>query len=158
MKLDEFKESINKILVKNGFCEDDFEIISRVKHRYSIYLKMQRKGVGIEEILDLLAIRVLTDDPVKCYKILGLIHLNFQPLSSRFKDYIAVAKDNGYQTIHTTVFHNTAIFEVQIRTFDMHNTAELGIAAHWKYKSGGNNNIKLDWLNRSEERRVGKEC
>ncbi|MCF6340179.1 MAG: RelA/SpoT family protein [Sulfurimonas sp.] len=147
MKLDEFKESINKILVKNGFCEDDFEILSRVKHRYSIYLKMQRKGVGIEEILDLLAIRVLTDDPVKCYKILGLIHLNFQPLSSRFKDYIAVAKDNGYQTIHTTVFHNTAIFEIQIRTFDMHNTAELGIAAHWKYKSGGNNNIKLDWLN-----------
>jgi GTP pyrophosphokinase len=147
MKLNDFKESINKILVKHGFCEDDFEILSRVKHRYSIYLKMQRKGVGIEEVLDLLAVRVLTNDPVKCYKILGLIHLNFQPLSSRFKDYIAVPKDNGYQTIHTTVFYNTAIFEVQIRTHDMHNTAELGIAAHWKYKSGGNNNIKLDWLN-----------
>jgi len=147
MKLEEFKESINKILVQNGFYEDDFEILSRVKHRYSIYLKMQRKGVGIEEVLDLLAIRILTDDPVKCYTILGLIHLNFQPLSSRFKDYIAVAKDNGYRTIHTTVFHNTAIFEVQIRTYDMHKTAELGVAAHWKYKSGGNNAIKLDWLN-----------
>jgi GTP pyrophosphokinase len=107
---------------------------------------MQRKGVSIDEVLDLLAIRIITTDPVKCYNILGLIHLNFQPLSSRFKDYIAVAKDNGYQTIHTTVFYKTAIFEVQIRTHEMHNTAELGVAAHWKYKSGGNN-IKLDWLN-----------
>ncbi|MDA7817405.1 RelA/SpoT family protein [Sulfurimonas sp.] len=147
MKLDDFKESINKILVKDGFCEDDFEILSRVKHRYSIYLKMQRKGVGIEEVLDLLAVRIITDDPVKCYKILGLIHLHFQPLSSRFKDYIAVPKDNGYQTLHTTVFYETAIFEVQIRTNNMHETAELGVAAHWKYKSGGNNTIKLDWLN-----------
>nr|WP_321268327.1 RelA/SpoT family protein [uncultured Sulfurimonas sp.] len=146
MKLEELKESIHKLLSKNGFCEDEFEILSRVKHRYSIYLKMQRKGISIDEVLDLLALRILTTDPVKCYNILGLIHLHFQPLSSRFKDYIAVAKDNGYQTIHTTVFYNTAIFEIQIRTFDMHKTAELGVAAHWKYKSGGNN-IKLDWLN-----------
>lgn len=146
MRLEEFKQSINKILVQNGFLEDEFEILSRVKHKYSIYLKMQRKGVGIEEVLDLLAVRILTDDAVKCYKILGLIHLHFQPLSSRFKDYIAVPKDNGYRTIHTTVFYNTAIFEVQIRTYDMHRTAELGVAAHWKYKSGGNNTIKLDWL------------
>jgi len=146
MKLEEFKQAIHKIFITNGFCEDEFEIISRVKHRYSIYLKMQRKGVSIDEVLDLLAVRILTKDPVKCYDILGLIHLHFQPLSSRFKDYIAVAKDNGYQTIHTTVFYNTAIFEIQIRTFDMHKTAELGVAAHWKYKSGGNN-IKLDWLN-----------
>ena len=145
MKLNEFRESIANLLIKNGF-HDDFEILSRVKHRYSIYLKMQRKGVSIDEVLDLLAVRILTSDAVKCYNILGLIHLHFQPLSSRFKDYIAVAKDNGYQTIHTTVFHNTAIFEVQIRTFDMHKTAELGVAAHWKYKSGGNNDIKLDWL------------
>ena len=146
MKLNEFKESIQRLLITNGFCDDDFQIISRVKHRYSIYLKMQRKGIGIDEVLDLLAVRILTKDAVKCYNILGLIHLNFQPLSSRFKDYIAVAKDNGYQTIHTSVFYKTAIFEVQIRTFDMHKTAELGVAAHWKYKSGGNN-IKLDWLN-----------
>jgi GTP diphosphokinase / guanosine-3',5'-bis(diphosphate) 3'-diphosphatase len=146
MKLNEFRESIASLLIKNGFHEDDFEILSRVKHRYSIYLKMQRKGISIDEVLDLLAVRILTSDAVKCYNILGLIHLHFQPLSSRFKDYIAVAKDNGYQTIHTTVFHNTAIIEVQIRTYDMHNTAELGVAAHWKYKSGGNNDIKLDWL------------
>ena len=146
MKLDTFKEAIQILLVKNGFCEDDIEIVSRIKHRYSIYLKMQRKGVGIDEVLDLLAVRILAKDAVKCYNILGLIHLHFQPLSSRFKDYIAVPKDNGYQTIHTSVFYETAIFEVQIRTFEMHKTAELGVAAHWKYKSGGNN-IKLDWLN-----------
>jgi GTP pyrophosphokinase len=145
MKLNAIKESIMKILVKNGFCEDDFEILSRIKHKYSIYLKMQRKGVSIDEVLDLLAVRILTKDPVKCYTILGLIHLNFRPLASRFKDYIAVSKDNGYQTIHTTVFHNATIFEVQIRTYEMHKTAELGVAAHWKYKNGGNN-IKLDWL------------
>jgi len=145
MKLGEFKESITKILIQSGFCEDDFEVLSRIKHRYSIYLKMQRKGVSIDEVLDLLAVRILTKEPIKCYDALGLVHLNFRPLASRFKDYIAVAKDNGYQTIHTTVFHKTAIFEVQIRTYEMHKTAELGVAAHWKYKSGGNN-IKLDWL------------
>ncbi|MDD3817639.1 MAG: HD domain-containing protein, partial [Thiovulaceae bacterium] len=105
MKLDEFKKSIQMLLVKNGFCEEDFEILSRIKHRYSIYLKMQRKGIGIDEVLDLLAVRILTKDAVKCYTILGLIHLHFQPLSSRFKDYIAVPKDNGYKTIHTSVFY-----------------------------------------------------
>lgn len=147
MKLEEFKNATYKLLVQNGFCEDDFEIISRVKHRYSIYLKIQRKGISIDEVLDLLAIRILTNDKVKCYTILGLIHLNFQPLSSRFKDYVAVPKDNGYQTIHTSVFYKTVIFEVQIRTHDMHKTAELGIAAHWKYKSGADDTIKLDWLN-----------
>ena len=145
LKIHEFKEAITKLLVKNGFCEDEFEVLSRVKHRYSIYLKMQRKGVSIDEVLDLLAVRILTNDAVKCYNILGLIHLHFRPLASRFKDYIAVAKDNGYQTIHTSVFYNTAIFEVQIRTYEMHRTAELGVAAHWKYKSGASN-IKLDWL------------
>jgi len=145
LKLNDFKSAITKLLVQNGFCEDDFEILSRVKHRYSIYLKMQRKGVSIDEVLDLLAVRILTKNPVKCYDILGLIHLHFRPLASRFKDYIAVAKDNGYQTIHTSVFYNTAIFEVQIRTYNMHKTAELGVAAHWKYKSGASN-IKLDWL------------
>jgi GTP pyrophosphokinase len=144
-RLNDFSAEVTKLLLKNGFSEDDFEIISRIKHRYSIYLKMQRKGIGIDEILDLLAIRILVKDPLACYKVLGLIHLHFQPLASRFKDYIAVPKDNGYQTLHTTVFHNKGIFEVQIRTYEMHKTAELGVAAHWKYKSGGAD-IKLDWL------------
>ncbi len=147
MRLAEFRESVQKILVLNGFCEDDFEILSRIKHKYSIYIKMQRKGIGIDEVLDLLAIRIIVKNDLDCYKVLGLIHLNFQPLSSRFKDYIAVPKDNGYETIHTSVFYNKAIFEVQIRTYDMHKTAELGIAAHWKYKSGGAETIKFDWLN-----------
>ena len=145
LRLNDFKEEITKLLLKNGFVEEDFEILSRIKHRYSIYLKMQRKGISIDEILDLLALRILVKNPIDCYKVLGLVHLHFQPLSSRFKDYIAVPKDNGYQTLHTTVFHNKGIFEVQIRTFEMHKTAELGVAAHWKYKSGGLH-VKLDWL------------
>ncbi len=145
LKLSDFKEELTKLLLKNGFGEDDFEILSRIKHNYSIYLKMQRKGISIEEILDLLAVRILVKEDIDCYKVLGLVHLHFQPLSSRFKDYIAVPKDNGYQTLHTTVFHDKGIFEVQIRTFEMHKTAELGVAAHWKYKSGASN-IKLDWL------------
>jgi len=144
-KLNEIKTSLFELLVKNGFSEENFEILSRIKHKYSIYLKMQRKGVTIDEVLDLLAVRIITKEPVACYTILGLVHLHFRPLASRFKDYISIAKDNGYQTIHTTVFYNSAIFEVQIRTFEMHRTAELGVAAHWKYKSGGNS-VKLDWL------------
>ena len=144
-KLQEFRESVSKLLVQNGYCVDDFEILSRVKHKYSIYLKMQRKGISIDEVLDLLAIRILAKNEIDCYKILGIIHLHFKPLASRFKDYIAIAKENGYQTIHTSVFFNSVIFEVQIRTYEMHKTAEYGIAAHWKYKNGGSE-ISLDWL------------
>ncbi|SFV56478.1 GTP pyrophosphokinase, (p)ppGpp synthetase II / Guanosine-3',5'-bis(diphosphate) 3'-pyrophosphohydrolase [hydrothermal vent metagenome] len=145
LRLNDFKEELSKLLLKNGFKEEDFEILSRIKHNYSIYLKMQRKGISIEEILDLLAVRILVKEDLECYKVLGLVHLHFHPLASRLKDYIAVPKENGYQTLHTTVFHDKGIFEVQIRTFEMHKTAELGVAAHWKYKSGGAN-IKLDWL------------
>ncbi len=145
VSINEFTEKIRKKMIKNGFLEDDFEIKSRIKHSYSIYLKMQRKGISIDEVLDLLAIRILVKDPLSCYKVLGLMHLDFKPLSSRFKDYIANAKDNGYQTLHTTVFDNTSIFEVQIRTFDMHKTAELGVAAHWKYKDG-EHNVNLEWM------------
>ena len=145
-RLSDFCDKLTKMMLENGFSEDDFEILSRVKHHYSIYLKMQRKGISIDEILDLLAVRIVVRKPIDCYRVLGLVHLNFQPLSSRFKDYIAIPKENGYQTLHTTVFDSTAIFEVQIRTYEMHKTAELGVAAHWKYKSGGNNPISLDWL------------
>jgi len=146
--LNDFITKVTKTMIKNGFCEDDFEIKSRIKHAYSIYLKMQRKGISIDEVLDLLAIRILVKDPLSCYKVLGLMHLDFKPLSSRFKDYLAIAKDNGYQTLHTTVFDNTSIFEVQIRTFEMHETAELGVAAHWKYKGGESNvnSVNLDWM------------
>jgi len=145
IKLNNFIDDVKKILVKNGFRANEFNIISRIKHYYSIYLKMQRKGISIEEVLDLLAIRILVKNKIDCYKALGAIHLNFKPLIMRFKDYIAIPKENGYQTIHTTVFDNTSIFEVQIRTYDMHKTAEYGVAAHWKYKIGSNN-INLKWL------------
>jgi GTP diphosphokinase / guanosine-3',5'-bis(diphosphate) 3'-diphosphatase len=145
-RLNDFCEKLTKMMLENGFNEEDFEILSRVKHHYSIYLKMQRKGISIDEILDLLAVRILVKKPIDCYRVFGMVHLNFQPLSSRFKDYIAIPKENGYQTLHTTVFHESAIYEVQIRTYEMHATAELGVAAHWKYKSGGNNPISLDWL------------
>lgn len=146
MRLNAFREKINKMLLQMGMTGEDYEILSRIKHNYSIYLKMQRKGISIDEVLDLMAIRILVREPIQCYTVLGTIHLHFQPLTSRFKDYIAIPKENGYETLHTTVFDDTAIIEVQIRTFEMHRTAELGVAAHWKYKSGGHN-INLEWLN-----------
>ncbi|WP_345985046.1 RelA/SpoT family protein [Sulfurimonas sp. HSL-1656] len=145
LRLNGFRQKIAKLMERHGIMPGSYEILSRIKHDYSIYLKMQRKGISIDEVLDLLAIRVLVNDPTQCYSVLGLVHLHFQPLTSRFKDYIAIPKENGYQTLHTTVFDDTSIIEVQIRTFEMHKTAELGVAAHWKYKSGGNN-INLDWL------------
>ena len=134
LKLNSFIQEIDKLMLKNGFKESEFEIKSRIKHYYSIFLKMQRKGISIEEVLDLLAVRVIVSKPLDCYKTLGIIHLNFRPLISRFKDYIAIPKENGYQTIHTTVYDKNSIIEVQIRTFDMDKNAEFGIAAHWKYK------------------------
>jgi len=132
LRLNEFTQKIQKLLLKEGL--KDFEIKSRIKHYYSIFLKMQRKGISIEEILDLLAVRVIVNEPIECYETLGVVHLNFRPLISRFKDYIAIPKENGYQTLHTTVYDGNSIIEVQIRTFDMDKNAEFGIAAHWKYK------------------------
>ncbi len=144
-KLNAFIQNVKDTMVKDGFNEDDFEIIGRVKHYYSIYLKMHRKGVSIEEILDLLAIRIIVKNPIDCYRVLGLVHLRFTPLISRFKDYIAVPKENGYKTIHTTLFDEEGIVEAQIRTVEMHRLAEYGVAAHWKYK-GGDSGVNLAWL------------
>ena len=146
-KLSELKIEIETMLVKSGFPQDSIEVKGRIKHLYSIYLKMQRKGVAIDEVLDLLAIRVLVKDSLDAYKTLGLIHLSFQPINFRFKDYIATPKDNGYQTLHTTVFYKKAIFEIQVRTFEMDQTAEYGLAAHWKYKKFDKPmGVKTDWL------------
>lgn len=144
-KLNAFIQKVKDTMDKDGFTENDFEIIGRVKHYYSIYLKMHRKGVSIEEILDLLAIRIIVKNPIDCYRVLGLMHLRFTPLISRFKDYIAVPKENGYKTIHTTLFDEEGIVEAQIRTVEMHRLAEYGVAAHWKYK-GGDKSVKLEWL------------
>jgi GTP diphosphokinase / guanosine-3',5'-bis(diphosphate) 3'-diphosphatase len=144
-KLNAFIQNVKDTMDKDGFGKDDFEIIGRVKHYYSIYLKMHRKGVSIEEVLDLLAIRIIVKDPIDCYRVLGMMHLRFTPLIARFKDYIAVPKENGYKTIHTTLFDEEGIVEAQIRTEEMHRLAEYGVAAHWKYK-GGDNSVNLGWL------------
>jgi len=143
--LNAFIAKVKKILHKAGYHWEDFEVIGRVKHYYSIYLKMQRKGVEIDEVLDLLAIRIIVKEPLECYEALGALHLEFTPLISRFKDYIALPKENGYRTIHTTLFDDEGIVEAQIRTKEMHRLAEYGVAAHWKYK-GGLEHINLEWL------------
>ena len=141
-----FISTTKNLLEKNGFDLNKIKIYSRIKHHYSIYLKMQRKGISIDEVLDLFAIRILVENDIDCYKVLGFIHLEFKPLISRFKDYVATPKENGYQTIHTTVFYNSKIYEIQIRSFEMNKVAEFGIAAHWKYKSGAKNTTNLNWL------------
>jgi GTP pyrophosphokinase len=147
LSLNHFIDKVTRLMLQNGFTDKSFKIEKRIKHHYSIYMKMHRKGISMEEILDLMAIRILVKEPNDCYRVLGIIHQNFNPLISRFKDYIAIPKDNGYQTIHTTVFADSSIIETQIRTFDMHKTAQFGIAAHWKYKGHTGLNPKLKWLN-----------
>ncbi|MEA3490861.1 MAG: RelA/SpoT family protein [Campylobacterota bacterium] len=145
-RLNAFIQKVTAVMHTDGFHVDSFEIFGRVKHYYSIYLKMHRKGISIEEVLDLLAIRIIVNKPIQCYRILGLLHLEFTPLISRFKDYIALPKENGYQTIHTTLFDDDGIVESQVRTLEMHKLAEYGIAAHWKYKEGGSQQVHLEWL------------
>lgn len=146
LKINAFSQKVSEELLANGFSEDSFEIQKRIKHYYSIYLKMQRKGISLEEILDLLAVRILVSNELDCYHVLGILHTNFNPLIARFKDYIALPKQNGYRTLHTTLFDDKSIIEAQIRTFDMHKTAEYGLAAHWKYKHSSTAPIKAEWL------------
>ncbi len=131
-----------------------FSIDGRVKHFFSIYKKMLNQDKTIEEIYDLFAIRVLVNTVRDCYAVLGIIHAMYKPIPGRFKDYIAMPKANMYQSLHTTLFNpNGQPFEIQIRTYEMHKTAEYGIAAHWKYKEGSDGKHieeqeaeKLTWL------------
>jgi RelA/SpoT family (p)ppGpp synthetase len=148
LKLNTFVQKIEELMFQNGFKDVKFEVFGRVKHYYSMYQKMQRKGIGVDEILDLIAIRILVKEDIECYQVLGLLHINFKPIVSRFKDYVTLPKENGYSTIHTTLFDDDGIIEAQIRTFDMHRTAEYGIAAHWRYKSGREKPkpVNLEWL------------
>ncbi|MBO6040848.1 MAG: bifunctional (p)ppGpp synthetase/guanosine-3',5'-bis(diphosphate) 3'-pyrophosphohydrolase, partial [Oscillospiraceae bacterium] len=132
--MDSMKEKIQSRLSAEGI---DCTIYCRIKHVYSIYRKMYAQKLDINGIFDLCAFRVIVDTIPDCYNVLGLIHYMFKPVPGRFKDYISTPKPNMYQSVHTTVIGSEGIpFEVQIRTWDMHHTAEYGIAAHWKYKMG----------------------
>lgn len=138
-----------------------FRIFGRSKHLYSIHKKMITKNKRFDEILDLLAIRIITETKLNCYEILGYIHAYYKPIPGRLKDYIAVPKMNLYQSLHTTIVAlDGRIFEIQIRTEEMNSTAEKGVAAHWSYKEGKTYNHKseqesikkeLAWLNTFEE-------
>ncbi|MDP3910270.1 MAG: bifunctional (p)ppGpp synthetase/guanosine-3',5'-bis(diphosphate) 3'-pyrophosphohydrolase [Gemmatimonadales bacterium] len=122
-----------------------WEITGRPKNLWSIFKKMKKRDKPFEEIYDLLAVRVLINSITDCYHVLGIIHHTWTPLQERIKDYIASPKSNGYQSLHTTVFGPAGqLYEIQIRTRDMHRTAEYGIAAHWLYKEGGKSADELD--------------
>ena len=129
-------------------------VYGRVKHYFSIYKKMINQNKTLEQIYDLFAVRIMVDSVKDCYAALGVIHEMYKPIPGRFKDYIAMPKQNMYQSLHTTLIGNNGQpFEIQIRTYEMHRTAEYGIAAHWKYKESGSGAIaegsaeaKLSWL------------
>src|SRR5438552_1199704 len=131
--LEEVQATIQTRLVEAGIPA---ELESRVKGLYSVHRKIIRQEIGLGQVYDLLAVRVITDSERNCYAALGVVHHIWRPVPGRFKDYIAIARPNLYQSLHTTVLHSGQPFEVQIRTQDMHRIAEEGVAAHWKYKSG----------------------
>lgn len=137
-------------LIKNA------TITSRVKSVHGIFRKVYIKGKSFEEIYDIYAVRIIVDTMIDCYNALGIVHDMFKPIPGRFKDYISTPKPNMYQSLHTTVLSKDGIpFEIQIRTWEMHRTAEYGIAAHWKYKlgKGGKDDMdeKLSWIHRMIE-------
>ncbi len=143
---DQFLENI-KTQIRERLQKENLDpyLEGRVKSVFGIYRKVYMHGKSIEEIFDVYAVRIIVDSVIECYNILGIIHDMFRPLPNRFKDYISTPKPNMYQSLHTTVIDKQAIpFEVQIRTWDMHHTAEFGIAAHWKYKVGIQGKDKLE--------------
>ncbi len=156
------EETINNVIeeIEESLADMDlkYEIYGRAKHFYSIYKKMKFQNKQIDEIFDLIAVRIIVDTVKDCYAVLGIVHTMWKPIPGRFKDYIAMPKPNMYQSLHTTVIgDNGEPFEIQIRTHEMHEVAEYGIAAHWKYKEGktsgktSKDDIKLAWLRQSLE-------
>lgn len=146
---EQISEKINPVM-------DNVKIVSRVKSVHGIFRKVYIKGKNFEQIFDIYAVRIIVDSMIDCYNALGIVHDMFKPLPGRFKDYISMPKPNGYQSLHTTVLTKSGIpFEIQIRTWDMHKTAEFGIAAHWKYKlgKGGKDRMdyQLEWIHRMLE-------
>ena len=137
-------------------------VYGRMKHPYSIYRKMFNQNKSLDEIFDLFAFRVIVENVGDCYNVLGVIHDLYKPILGRFKDYIGTPKPNGYQSLHTTVMGTDAIpFEVQIRTKEMHEVAEYGVAAHWKYKQGGQGagtEGKYEWVRRLLENQEGADA
>ena len=137
-------------------------VYGRMKHPYSIYRKMFSQNKSIDEIFDLFAFRVVVDTVSDCYNVLGVIHDLYKPILGRFKDYIGTPKPNGYQSLHTTVMGTDGIpFEVQIRTREMHEIAEYGVAAHWKYKQNGQGagtEGKYEWVRRLLENQEGADA
>ncbi len=154
------KSIIEELSVELDKLHIHYEVKGRSKHFYSIYKKMKDKHKQLDEIFDLTAVRVLVDNLIDCYAVIGVVHTMWRPMPGRFKDYIAMPKSNMYQSLHTTVFgRNNMPFEIQVRTYEMHQIAEYGIAAHWKYKEGKTDgksgkkseDEKLAWLRQTLE-------
>ena len=148
--IDDLIESIHQKLSVN-YPEMSVHIAGRVKHFYSIFRKMYTQNKTVDEIYNLFAVRVIVNSITECYTVLGAVHEMYKPIPGRFKDYIAMPKPNMYQSLHTTVIGPGGVpFEIQIRTWEMHRTAEYGIAAHWKYKEGAPQvsdlDSKLEWI------------
>lgn len=148
-------EQISKDVKKNGI---NAQITGRAKHYYSIYAKMKRQNIAFNDLYDITAVRVIVDTVKECYEVLGLIHSQFKPIPGRFKDYIAMPKGNMYQSLHTSVIGpRSKPLEVQIRTWEMHQVAEYGIAAHWRYKEKGSqkadnaSDVKFSWMHKLVE-------